>query len=172
MNDARNVVSKCGRDRKSPALAVSLIVIALLGSFGCVRRERSGSEPTPRRPLTVHELTDLESIGVPVYPGARLARRLNGVPAPIPGGVAYMFHLVTTDPEEKVIAYYMTSLREPVKVTGGAPFVVGRTQGGDEVTVLPEKHEIVIKRGGGRPDVRRTQTEILVTVRVRTRPSA
>lgn len=120
------------------------------------------SRPQPRVSLS-SSTPDLDDLGVPTYPSARLAPGESRVTAPMPGGTAYQFRYRVAASPEDVVKFYERHLRNTSKPSTGSPFVAGRSRFGDVVTVVPDPREIRIRRNGHERTV--TYTEILITVR-------
>jgi len=146
-------------------LAAALACAVLLPACNRIgRSSRNAAQPSPSLAQQT-DYAELPALGVPMYPGARLARGANGVRAPIPGGNAYLFRIQTRDPAAKVLDFYRGRLRQTELVKGGSPFLVGQTDAGDEVTVVPEERDLGMQSTRGGKIRKLTYTDIMVTVR-------
>lgn len=153
-----------------------LIVLGAVAAaaFGCAKSRGPSGRTGPIAPEAAKASSslldqdfDLASLGVETYPKATQARGAGAVAAPMPEGTAYTVRLRTTDTGEQVLAFYRRSLREPATLdkTVSRSLIVGRSRYGDEVTVLVDPREIIIKNIERGTETKHNHTDVVITVR-------
>lgn len=154
-----SVLARTGRVTTFVVLMGALIWLFMNGLYR-IGFFRSGHQTQASR---ISSNPDLDDLGVPTYPSARLAPGESRVSAPMPGGTAYQFRYRAAASPDDVLKFYERHLKNTSKPSTGSPFVAGRSRFGDVVTVVPDPREIRIRRNGRETTI--TYTEILITVR-------